>query len=128
MERVPADVVHQVVHAGFEAGALEEPGQAGADAGSDGGGDGNPFPAARDLRAIDANVQLAAPFFAYQREVAADRLQLSIDGGGPQADQRAGVGAGQIAAGEERGDEPRGSFDGGEPSEVRVRHDPLRII
>ena len=38
------------------------------------------------------------------------------------------VGSGQIASGEQHGDELRGPLDGAEASEVRARHDPWRIV
>src|SRR5205814_3836268 len=61
VQRVAAQVVHEIVHALLVAGPLEELGEARADAAGNEGGDGDPLLAARDLRAIDADVDASLP-------------------------------------------------------------------
>src|SRR5713226_918814 len=74
MERVPADVVHQIMHAGLVAGPLEEPGQAGADAGGDGGRDRHPLRSAGDPGPLAADAPAPPPPPAHPWNVPADRL------------------------------------------------------
>src|SRR5258708_6217484 len=128
MERVPADVVHQIVHAGLVAGPFEEPGQAGPDAGGDGGRDGHPLRSSRDLGAVDADVHAAPPLLAHEWNVPADRLELPVGGGQAHPEQGGDVRAGELAPREERGDQLGSPLDGAESSEVRLCHDPSRII
>src|SRR6267143_3675518 len=128
MDRVPADVLHQVVHAFLVIGPLEEPAQARAHARGDRGRDGDPLGAARHLGAVDANVNAPAPLFADERNVPPDRLELPIGGGDADAQEPGNVGARQLPAREQRADQLRGPLDGSEPPELRTRHDPQRIL
>src|SRR5438105_9641982 len=96
MDRIPADVVHQIAHAFLVAGALEQLRQARADASGDHGGDRGPL-GADHLRAVDADVDPAALLLADERDVAPDRLQLAIGGGDADPEQRRGFGAGELA-------------------------------
>src|SRR6202521_5998183 len=128
MERVPADVVHKIVHAGLITGPFEELGQAGADAGGNGGRDGHPLRSARDPGAVDANVHAPLPLVAHEWNVPADRLELPVSGGEAYPEQGGDVRAGELAPREEHGDQLGSPLDRAEPSEVRLRHDPTRII
>ena len=128
MDGVAADVVHQVAHAFLVAGALEQLGEARAHAGGDDGRDGRPLRAAGHLRPVDADVEASAPFFPDQRNVPADRRDLAIGGRHAHSQERRDLRAGEIAAGEKRGDQLGRPSDGSEPSELRIRHDPRRIV
>ncbi|MFL5405196.1 MAG: hypothetical protein ACJ79O_04960 [Myxococcales bacterium] len=128
MEGVAAQVVDEVVHALLVARPLEELGEARPDAAGDERGDRDALLSARHLRAVRADVQASFPLLPHERNVAADRLELPVDRGVADSEERAGVVAGDLPAGEERRDELRRSFDGAEPSFVLPRHDPQRII
>ena len=128
VDRLAAHVLDQVPHALLVAGSFEQPGEARADAGGDHRRDRSALAAAGHPGAIHANVNPPPPLLAHQRKVPADRLELPIDRGDAHAEQRGQVGAREVASREQRGDELRGPFDGGEPSELRDRHDPQRIL
>src|SRR5207237_715351 len=99
-----------------------------ADEGGDHRGDGDALCPAGDLRAIDADVDLSFPSFPDERDVPSDRFQLAVDRRDAHSEQGRRFGSGQIASGEQHGDELRGPLDGTEASEVRARHDPWRIV
>src|SRR5207253_2321880 len=69
-----------------------------------------------------------SPSFADERDVPSDRFQLAVDRRDAHSEQGRRFGAGEIASGEQQGDELRGTLDGTEASEVRARHDPWRIV
>src|SRR6202035_3383700 len=84
--------------------------------------------AARHLGTIDAHVKAPPPLFADERNVPPDRLELPIGGGDAHAQEPGKVGAGQLPPREQCPDQLRGPLDGTEPSELRMRHDPQRIL
>src|SRR5216683_1232732 len=128
MERFPGDVMDQVAHASLVARALEQLGEARAHAGGDHRRDRRPLRAAGHLGAVDADVNAPAPFFPDQRNVPPNGRELAIGGRHAHAQERGDLRAGEIAAREQGGDQLGRPFDGTEPSQLGIRHDPRRIV
>src|SRR5205823_4313017 len=88
----------------------------------------NSLLATRDLRAVDADVEASLSPLAHEGDVPAERFQLSVGCRVAHAEKVRRLVARDLAARQQRGDQPGGPFEGAEASQVLSRHDPERII